>query len=158
MIINQMNEMAKSEKAVLNELDRISMPRRKKAYALVYLPFYLARYEMEGKKRYVVYPPSFVGDMGILTKMKGALGAAKMKAFLQPRSEAMTESLDQLVPLIQKSPMFEKEVTEAGIQNSVLQIRKLRMRVRRGLKELENEKWISKKERKAFVKLLYLYA
>ena len=158
LIINQMNEMAKSKKAALNEFDRISMPRRKRAYALVCLPFYLARYEMEAKKRYVVYPPSIVGDMGILTKMKGVLGAAKMKTFLQPRSKAMTAFLNQLVTLIQKSPMFEKEVTEAGIQDSVLRIKELRMGVKRGLKELEDEKWISKNELQTFSKLLYIYA
>ena len=157
LIINQMNEMAKSKKVALNEFDRISMPRRKKAYALVYLPFYFVRYEMEAKKRYVVYPPSIVGGMGILTKMKGVLGAAKMKAFLQPRSKAITVLLNQLVTLIQKNPMFEKEVTDAGIQYSVLGIRELRIGVKRGLKELKDEKWISKNELQTFSKLIYIY-
>jgi len=157
-IIDQMNEMAKSKKTALNEFDRTSMARRKKAYALVHLPFYLARYEKEPKKRYVVYPPSIVGDMGILTKMKGALGATKMKAFLQPRSKTMTAFLNQLVTLIQKNSMFEKEVTEAGIQDSVLRIKELRMGVKRGLKKLENEKWISKNELQILSKLLYIYA
>ncbi len=158
LIIDQMNEIAKSKKAALNEFDRIRVARRKKAYALVYLPFYLARYEMEPKKRYVLYPPSIVGDMGILTKMKGALGATKMKAFLQPRSKPMTVFLNQLVTLIQKSPMFEKEITEAGIQDSVLRIKELRKGVKRGLKELEDEKWISKNELQTLSKLLYIYA
>ncbi len=158
VIINQMNEMAKSKKAALSEFDRISMPEKKRACALVYLPFYLARYEMEGKRRYAVYPPSVVGDMGIMTKMKGVLGAAKMRAFLRPRSEALTAFLNQLITLFQENPMFEKEVTEAGIQDSVLGIRQLRIGVKRGLRELENEKWISKNELQTFSKLLYIYA
>jgi hypothetical protein len=158
LIINQMNEMAKSKRVTLNEFDRISMPRRKRAYALVYLPFYLVRYEMEAKRRYVVYPPSIVGDMGILTKMKGVLGATKLKAFLQPRSKAMTAFLSQFLTLIQKSPMFEKEVTDAGIQDSVLRIKELRMGIKRGLKELKDEKWISKDELQTFNKLLYIHA
>ncbi len=158
LIINQMNEMAKSKKAALNEFGRISMPRRKRVCTLVYLPFYLARYEMEGRQRYVVYPPSIVGGMGILTKMKGVLGAAKMKAFLQPRSKAMTVFLNQLVTLFQKNPMFEKEVTESGIQDSILRIKERRIGVKRGLKELEDEKWISRNELRAFSKLLYIYA
>ena len=158
LIINQMNEMAKSKKAALNEFDRISMLKRKRAYTLVYLPFYIARYELEAKKRYILYPPSIVDDMGILTKMKGVLGAAKMKAFLQPRSKSMTDFLNQFMTLIQKSPMFEKEVTKAGIQNSVLRIKELRMDVKRGLKKLEDEKWVSKNELQTFSKLLYIYA
>ena len=158
-IIDQMNEMAKSKKASLcAQFDRIKMARRKKAHALVYLTFYLARYEMEPKKRYALYPPSIVSDMGILTKMKGALGATKMKAFLQPRSKAMTAFLDQLITLMQNSPMLEKEVTEAGIQDSVLRIKQLRKGVKRGLKELEDEKWISKNELQTLSKLLYIYA
>jgi len=158
LIINQMNEMAKSKKAASNEFDRITIPNKKSTCALVYLPFYLARYEMEGKRRYAVYPPSIIGDMGIMTKMKGVLGAAKMKEILQPRSKALTAFLNQLVTLFQKNPMFEKEVTEAGIQESLLQTRELRISVKRGLKELEDEKWISKNELENCSKLLYIYA
>jgi hypothetical protein len=157
-ITNQMNEIAKTKKATLNEFDAITMPRRKRAYTLVYMPFYLARYETEDKKRYVIYPPSIVGDMGILTRMKGALGATKMKALLQPRSKAMATFLNQLVTLIEKNPMLEKEVTEAGIQASVLQTKQLRIGVKKGLKELENENWISENELQTFNKLLYIYA
>ena len=157
-IISQMKEMAKSKKAALNEIDKVNMSTRKRACALVYLPFYLARYEKEGKQRYLIYPPSIVGDMGILTKMKGALGAARMKAFLQPRSKAIATFLNQLVPLLQQDPMLEKEVTEAGIQESVLRIKELRMGIKRGLEELENEQWISRNELRDFSKLLYIYA
>lgn len=158
LIIGKMNEMAKSKKAALNELDDLSIRRRKKAITLVYMPFYLVRYEMEARKRYAIYPPSIVGDMGIMTKMKGVLGAAKMKEFLQPRSKAITAFLDQFVTLIQTNPMFEKDVTDAGIQDSVLRIKTLRMGVKRGLKELENEEWMSQNELQTIAKLLYIYA
>ena len=157
LIINQINELAKSKKAALNDFDRISMARRKKTRALVYLPFYFVRYEMESKKRYGIYPPSIVSGMGILAKMKGVFGATKMKCFLQPRSKAITAFLNQLVTLIQKNPMFEKEVTEAGIQYSVLRTKKLRIGVKRGLKELKKEKWISKNELQTLSKLLFIH-
>jgi len=157
-IINQMKEMAKSRKAALSEIDNVNMPTRKRTGALVYLPFYLARYEKEGNQRYIIYPPSIVGDMDILTKMKGALGAAKMNAFLQPRSKAITTFLNQLIPLLQQNPMLEKEVTEAGIQESLLRIKELRLGVKRGLEELENEQWISRDEVENFSKILYIYA
>jgi len=158
LIINQMNEMVKSKKAALIEFDRISMPIRKKAIALVYLHFYLARYEMEANKRYVVFPPSIVSGMGMLTKLKGVFGVARMKAFLQPRSKAITVFLNQLVTPIQKDSMFEKEVTEAGIQNSVLRIKELRIGVKRGLKELKNEEWISRSDFQTLGKLLFIHA
>ncbi len=157
LILNQINEMAKSKKAALNDFDRIGMARRRETRALVHLPFYLVRYEMESTKRYDIYPPSVVSGMGILEKMKGVFGVTKMKSFLQPRSKAIALFLNQLVTLIQKNPMFEKKVTEAGIQESVLRTKKLRIGVKRGLKELKKEKWISKNELQTLGKLLFIH-
>jgi hypothetical protein len=54
--------------------------------------------------------------------------------------------------------MLEKEVTEAGIQESLLRIKELRLGVKRGLEELENEQWISRDEVENFSKILYIYA
>jgi DNA repair exonuclease SbcCD ATPase subunit len=158
LIINQMNEMTKLKKVALNEVERIGLPKKEKAPKLIYLPFYFVRYEMEARNRYAVYPPSIVSGMGILTKMKGVFGAEKMKALLQPRSKAIALFLNQFLALIQKNPMFEKEVTDAGIQDSVLRVRKLRVGVKRGLRELKNENWISKNELQNLSKLLYIYA
>jgi len=157
LIMNQMSAMAKSKKAALGEFGRICLPRSKRVCALVYLPFYLARYRMEAKNRYVVYPPSIVSSMGIMTKMKGVLGAAKMKAFLHPRSKAITLFLNQVATLIQRNPVFEKEITDAGIEDSVLRRKELRLGVKRGLKELKDEEWISKNEFQTLSKLLYIY-
>jgi len=153
-IISQMNEMGKSKKAASNELDRIGTPRRRREYALGYLPLYFVCYETELKKRYLVYPPSIVGSMGILTKLKGAFGARKMKSFLQPRSKAITALLNQLVILTEENPVFEKEINDAGIKASILRTTALRVGVKRGLKELRDEKWISESELQTFSKLL----
>lgn len=157
-ITSQMREIAETKKVNLGEFDKLAMPKRRKARALVYMPFYLARYEKEDQKRYVIYPPSFVSTLGTLTKMKGALGAAKMKTLLKPRSEAMTTFLNQLLARITKNPMIEKEVTEAGIQDSILLSRQLRIGVKKGLKELKKEDWMSKNELQTFSELLYIYA
>ena len=153
-IINQMNEMVKSKKAALNELDRIGTLKKRRKYALVYLPLYFVCYETELKKRYVVHPPSIVGSMGILTKLKGVFGATKMKSFLQPRSKAITALLNQLVILTEEDPVFEKEISDAGIKASILRTTELRIGVKRGLKELRDEKWISESELQTFSKIL----
>ncbi len=157
MIINQINELAKSKKAALNDLSEICMVIRKKGRTLVYLPFYLVRYEMESKKRYDIYPPSIASSMGISEKMKGAFGATKMKHFLQPRSKAIAAFLNQLVTLIQKNPTLEKEVTEAGIHDSILRTKKLRIGVKRGLKKLKEEKWITENDLQTLSKLLFIH-
>jgi len=153
-IINQMNEMVETKKTAFNELDRIGTPKRRKDHALAYLPLYFVCYETELKKRYVVYPPSIVGSMGILTKLKGVFGATKMKSFLQPRSKAITELLNQLVILTGENPVFDKEISDAGIKVNILRTTELRIGIKRGLRELRDEKWISESELETFSKLL----
>jgi len=164
-IINQMNELLKSKTAALHTFYKISMDSygisrltQRSPCELVYLPFYLVCYETESKKRYVAYPPSIVGSIGILTKVKEILGAARMESFLQPYSKPITKLLNQLVTLIQKNPVLEKEISDAGIQASILQVTELRIGVNRGLKELKNEKWLSENERQTLGKLLYTYS
>ena len=153
-IIDQMNEMVKLKKSALNELDGMGTPKSRRKYALVYLPFCLACYEKESKKRYMVYPPSVVGSMGILTKLKGVFGATKMKSLLQPRSKAITTFLNQLVPIIEENPVFEKEINDAGMQASILRTTESRIGIKKGLKELREENWISESELQTFSKLL----
>lgn len=157
-ITKSMQEMIQKKKGFYAELNNLTSNLRKRARRLVYIPFYLARFEKREKKRYVIYPPSSVGDMGILTKMKGVFGAARVKAMLQFRSEALTTFLNQFIPLLEKEPLLEKRVTEAGIQNSILLRKQLRVGIKKGLKELEEDNWISKKEAHNIGKLLYIYS
>ena len=156
-ITNSMREMIHAKRGSLRELDKITLAGRKRSRELVCLPFYLARYEKGDKKRYVVYPPALVEDMGFLTKMKGALGAAKLKSLLQCRSRAITMFLNQLVAFIEKNPVLEKDITETGIQDSILLKKRLRVGIKKGLLELEKQDWISKSELQAFSKILYIY-
>ena len=90
-------------------------------------------------------------------RMKGALGATKVKALLQSRSKAMTEFLNKLAPLIEEDPMLEKEITEASIEASMVIKKGLRVDVKKGLRELEKENWITKNELESFSKILYVY-
>lgn len=157
-ITRSMQQMVQKKKASIIEFEKITMPRGKRTRRLVYTPFYLVRYEKGEKKRYLLYPPSVIGDMGILTKMKGALGATKVKALLQSRSEPIATFLNQLPAHLEKKPMLEKTVTETGIRNSILLKKQLRVGVKKGLKELENQHWISKNELQTISKILYIYS
>ncbi|MCW3997638.1 MAG: hypothetical protein NWF10_03610 [Candidatus Bathyarchaeota archaeon] len=156
-IISSIRNMIHKKRGFPKVFDTITITGKSRLRVLVYLPFYLARYEENDKKRYIVYPPTLIGDMGLLTKMKGALGASKLKALLQSRSKAIMKFLNQLVPLIERNPMLEKDITETGIQASILLKKRLRVGVKKGLIELEKQNWISKKELETFSKILYIY-
>jgi uncharacterized protein YukE len=152
-----MREMIQTKRVFIKELDTIAVAGKKRACELVCLPFYLARYEKGDKKRYVVYPPIAVEDIGILTKMKGAFGASKLKSLLQCRSKAIATFLNQLLIYVEKDPVLEKNITEAGIEASMLIGKRLRLAVKKGLIELEKQNWVSKKEFQSICKVLYIY-
>jgi hypothetical protein len=145
-IIKQINTMIKAKEAALNEINGLGTQERRRKNALVYLSIYFVCYETEDGKRYVVYPPSSIGSMGIKTKLKGVFGAGKMKAFLQSRSQAMATLLDRLVDLTQENPVFEKEITEAGIEANILRTTESKVGIKKGLTELKDEGWISENE------------
>lgn len=157
-ITGQMREAVEAKRMSFAEFDKLGIPNRSEIRALVYVPFYLVRYEREDKKRYVVYPPSLATNLGAFTRMKGTIGAIKMKSLLQPRSKAITAFLSQLVERMTKSAMLEKEVTEACIQDSILLSKEHRIGTKEGLEELEKENWMSQDELETFCNLLYVYA
>jgi hypothetical protein len=146
VIIKQIDVMIKAKEAALNELDSMGAQERRRKQAIVYLPVYFVCYERETEKRYVVYPPSHVGSMGIKTKLKGVFGSGKMKSFLQPRSETIAILLDQLVYLTKENPVFEKEITNAGNKANILQEADSQAGIQKGITELKNEGWISENE------------
>ena len=145
-IIKEIDVMIKAKEAALNEIDGMGADERKRKNALVYLSLYFVCYETEVGKRYVVYPPSYVGSMGIKTKLKGVFGAGKMKSFLQPRSQSISTLLDRLVDLTQENPVFEKEITEAGTDANILRTTEQKVGIKKGLTELKDEGWISDSE------------
>lgn len=142
-IIKQIDVMIKSKEGALNEIDSMGAQEGRRKNALVYVPVYFVCYETEVRKRYVVYPPSCVGSMGIKTKLKGVFGAKKMNSFLNSRSQAIGALLDQLVYLTQENPVFEKEIIEAGIKVNILRTTELQVGIQKGITELKDEGWIS---------------
>ena len=148
-IIKQIDEMIKEKEAALDEIDSIGAEERRRKNALVYVSLYFTCYETEVGERYVVYPPSYVGSMGIKTKLKGVFGAGKMKSFLQSRSPSIATLIDRLVDLTQENPVFEKEITEAGTKANILRTKELQAAIKKGLTELNEEGWISENEAQA---------
>ncbi len=157
-LTRSIQEMIQKKRIALAELEKLTIQNGKRTCGLVNMPFYLVRYEKENKKRYVLYPPSVIAEMGIVTKMRGALGAAKLKALLQPRSEAIVNFLNRLPGVLEKNPMLEASLTEDGIRYSILLRKQLRVGVKKGLQQLMSENWISKTEHDNISKVLYMYS
>jgi hypothetical protein len=153
-IITHINTMVKVKEEALNAIDSMGVPTKRRNSALVYVPFYFVCYETKSAKRYVVYPPSILGSMGIRTKLKGVFGASKMKSFLQSRLQVIGDLLDRIVDLTHENPVFEKEITEAGNEANILRTTELREDIKKGLAELTEETWISKDENQYLNRIL----
>ncbi|NIW13263.1 MAG: hypothetical protein GWN31_04885 [Candidatus Thorarchaeota archaeon] len=132
----------------------MGISQRRRRYALAYLPLYLACYQTELKKRYVLYPPSIAGSMGMLTKFKHVFGVAKIKSLLQHRSKSITSLLNQLLTVVEHNPVFGKEISDAGVKANISRTKESRKRINIGLEGLKSEGWISESEFQAFSELL----
>ncbi len=154
MIIDQIDKLVQLKRMALDKLDGMGIPERRRKYALIYIPIYLVCYQRELKKRYALYPPSIASSMGIATKFRGVFGATKIKSLLQPRSKPITNLLNQLLTVIEQNPVFEKELSDAGIRVNVLRTKTSRESIKKGLKELRAEGWISEDEFQTYDDLL----
>jgi hypothetical protein len=145
-IIKQIDEMISIKEAALAELHDMGINDRRRKKVLLYLSAYLVCYETEVSKRYVVYPPSKLGCVGIKTKLKSVFSSGKMNYFLQNRSETISVLLDHLVDLTQENPVFEKELNEAGHKANIFRKTETQLSVKKGISELKEENWISERE------------
>jgi len=153
-IVTQLDNLVKLKRASLNELEKMGMRDNRRKSALAYVPFYLVCFQAEAARRYVVYPPSIAGTMGVLTKFKGIFGASRVKSLFQQRSKAVANILNQLVTVIERDPVFKRDLHDAAVKANILRSKETRERVKEGLAELRKEEWISENEFQTFSSLL----
>jgi len=144
-IITQLDDLNKKKRTSRNELNKIGMSNKKKA-TLVYVPFYLAYFQADSERRYIVYSPSIAGALGILAKLKGVLGISKIKSLFQQRSKAIAKILNQVVDVLESDPVFKRDFHDAATKANILQNKKTREMMKTGLEELKREEWISENE------------
>jgi len=142
-LLIQLDKLTKQKRVALEQLDKLGMPTQKRKISVARVPFYLSCFQAGPQRRYTVYPPSIAGTMGMITKFKGMLGVSKIKSLFQQRSKAVTTILDQLITLIERDPVFKRDLHDAGVHASILQTTESREQIRKGLEDLRNEGWIS---------------
>jgi hypothetical protein len=142
-LLTQLDALVKQKRLALEELDNLGMLEQRRKIALAYVPIYLSCFQSGAQRRYMVYPPSIAGSMKTMTKFKGMLGASKMKSLFQQRSKALTNVLNQVVTLIERDPVFKRDIHDAGVRVNILQTVDSRQRIQKGLENLRNEEWIS---------------
>jgi hypothetical protein len=153
-IIEQIDNLAKLREKSIDEFDKLGVPQKRRKYALIYMPFYLACYRSESGKRYVHFPSSIVSNISFSVKFKGALGKAKIKQLLQPRSKTIVSLLNKFPPLLKQNAVFNREMDEACAKANILGTRNLCESIKIELEKLKEEGWVSEKECESFSQML----
>jgi hypothetical protein len=150
-IINkQIDQSIRQREASIEAFEKLGLSYGNSGQSLVYMPFYLVGFQSESRRRYVHYPPSCVNNVKLLVKLKGALGMAKVKQLLRPRSEATASFLNRFPSMLEEKTVFEREMGEAAAKADILRARNAKESIGRGLDQLKEEGWLSEKEYETF--------
>jgi hypothetical protein len=149
-IIVQINELAKVREASITEFDKLGFRQKRKETALIYMPFYLASYKCEQRKRYECFPPSTVNSISLSVKIKAALGKSKIKRLLEPRFKTLVSFLNGFPQLMEQNAVFDRDMNEACVEVDVLRTKELRESIKTGLEKIREEGWFSEKEFESF--------
>lgn len=153
-LIGQLDKIAKLREADLATIEKFEIKQKLKTNALFFVPFYLAYYRSESKRRYALFPPSLVNSAGFLVKLRGALGGAKVKHLLVPRFKTLAQFLNQFPGMIEKNAALERETHEKLAEANMLKSKSSLESARKGLEQLNAENWFSEKEYEAFKQML----
>ena len=153
-IIEQIDKLAKLREKSIDEFDKLGVPQKRRKRLSIYMPFYLACYQSESGKRYVCFPLSIVSNVSFSVKFKGALGKAKIKQLLLPRSKKIVSLLNKFPLLMEQNAVFNREMSEACAKANLTQTKKTRESIKEGLEMLKEEGWFSEKEYESFSQML----
>jgi hypothetical protein len=112
---------------------------------LFYLPFYVACYISNEKRRFFTIPPLVLGGSGLSSKLKGAFGISTIKDALSPRFNSNIILLQSFQDIIKHDPNFESLIYDLGQKNNLLPNSDFRSDVVAGLDYLKRLGWLSGK-------------
>lgn len=149
-IIEQIDKLVKLRGKAIDEFRKLGIPQKQERRELFYLPFYLTCYKSNSEKRYLYFPPSIVQSVSFSVKFKGALGRGRINQLLHPRFEKVDSLLSEFLLLLEKNPVFNREVDEACNEVDILRTEESRESIKTGLKKLKEEDWLTEKEYETF--------
>ena len=153
-IIEQIDKLAKLREKFTDKFHKLGVEQKQKKHELIYMPFYLACYQSESRKRYAYFPPSIVSSVNFSVKIKGAFGKAKITQLLQPRSKKLVSHLNKFALLMEQNAVFNREMNEACVKTNIMRTKKSCGSVKEGLEKLKEEGWFSERKCESLCKIL----
>jgi hypothetical protein len=153
LISDQISKLVKLREADSVQFDKLCMKSFSENLdkALVYMPFYVVSYDKETKDRYLIVPPSSMSTIDISTKLKAALGRARIKSFLAPRFKELTSLAENIQKQNRENSVFAAELKQLGAMNNILAIGCICDEIDKGLLGLKKQGWLNDKEYGAVV-------
>jgi hypothetical protein len=151
LILEQLGRTVKLREASIENFAKLGIKKDSelKDVVLFYVPFYVICYKVESKKRYQFLPPSEANTIGFSTRLKSALGRAKIKQLFVRRFEVITSLMDTIQVLNQQNAVFGTELREMGKRANMLNMGSMRGNIKKGLEAIRKEGWLSEKEHQA---------
>jgi hypothetical protein len=87
-----------------------------------------------------------MGAMAISTKLKGALGGARIKSLFIPRFKQLNALAKNIQEQSKKNSVFEQELKALGKTNNILSMSWICDEIEKGLLSLKQQGWLNDKE------------
>ena len=149
-IIKQIDQLAKLREATIAEFDSLGVQGKREKPSVIYMPFYLVRYQSKQNMRYTFFAPSVISSLGVGTKLKSAIGKAKISQLFEPRSKKIISILNKFAVLLSEDVAFCRQINEACHKANLLELENLKQSVAAGLDQLRKAEWLSEQEYKTF--------
>ena len=153
-VIEGLNRNLRSWDSIKSKFEDLCLEERFDRPALFYLPYYLACFEVNEDRRWLIVPPSTIGYEDFSTKLKGALGISKIKRLLIPRFKSITSLLRKFQEVTQQNSQLKDQLYRRGKEANLLANPVFQKNVKEGLTSLKQAGWLSAKEHRAVSDLI----
>ncbi len=139
-------------------LEEATIPLKIETTTLIYLPFYVIRYETDKERRSIIRSPVIAREHeGLVMKIRKALKGhslqSKINTLLKPRSNSLEKILVSLEERIADDKALQKNIDTLGAANNLLAASDFQFKVTKGLEELEAEGWVKPEEKTAVLEV-----
>jgi len=145
--LEELCQLVEERKKVLANMNMLCFKSNTelKNNTLGYVPFYITVYGTTDPKdrRYFVFSPALISNLGFSSKLKGMLGRAKIKDLFNERFRAIPDLGEKLRLKIASDRDFEAQMETLAQKSNILNMKTL---LRDGLLTLKEESWLSESE------------
>jgi len=159
MIESLLRELIAMKTKEMDDLENKAIPAEIEEISLIGIPFYLVIFESPKKVRAEVYPPMVARNhAGAMQKIRRIFFSfsleSRMRLLLNPRfSEFNREIFLKFEKKMKINPAFREVIFEKAKSNNLLEFSEFMKSVAEGIKELEEEGWVSRNERQSIIEM-----